>query len=586
MKIIQKDPTLESGDVGLRATLEGQGVTDITFDADKNRVSGYKGGQQVFYDASGLRNENGTLVGTQESINNLAANPYTGLRDTLTNKGYTNITYDPNTKGVLATRDGKTFYLNAADLANEDGTLRGTVSDIDNILANPLVGVRQTGNDAGIYVSVDANGNPTYNGQTLNTSGMVNIDGRWYASGDYLDNAVKAATNKYEDPYKGTRDKLLEKLLNYDEFAYNPKEDQYLQDAMELARRAAMRSAVDRGVGGSSIAEYASAAAANNLIPQYEDRAYQRYLGGRDYLGQLMGYVGDASDYALREYDITNENRKDDRNFAADREDSNSANKLTDASTAKTYADIENNKKLTEAQQMQLKASTAKIYADIENDKTMTDAQKMELLASVDKIYNDIATNNMSIWNDTNLTDAQVDQIYASIAYDKGILEVAKRDQALKEAAMAGYVTEDLAEITGLPEGSLTAEMIAMIAGSESLKYLSPAEILNWYLGVPFRTERNNTGGDSNESPAGDSTMLVELMGGSGYYRGMDGLYEAGGAALLSNYGDSAPVTTTTSGGGTATTTDNAGDGNNNVPVEPDTSAADSVFGTTFDWVE
>jgi hypothetical protein len=529
MKMIQKDPTFERGDVGLRSTLEGQGVTDIKFDADNNMVSGVKNGQTNFYNPTGLRNDGGTFKGTSDRIKQIVSSPQTGFRDTLVNKGYTNVTYIPNTAGVTAAKDGMTYYFTPTGLTNYNGTLIGTNDQISGIIDNSMRQVRQTGNDAGIYVGVDANGNPTYNGQTLDTSGMVNIDGRWYASGDYLDNAVKAATNKYEDPYKGTRDKLLEKLLGYDEFEYNPNNDKYLQDAMELARRAAMRSAVDRGVGGSSIAEYAAAAAANGLIPQYEDRAYQRYLGERDYLGQLMGYVGNASDYALGEYDINNTNRKDDRNFAAGQEA-----RAEDQNYKNKYYEFDKEKFLYEQKQ-----------DAINNGNT----ERALALDELDKF------------------GYATDYVAKVLGVEPGTPDV--------EVLLALYDMEDVyrAQVAGGFKPIYDyINKINAVEGEEGGGEGSQPIYQNWGTGYNLLNIGNNS------EPGGYPFW--------NYRR-----FVAGGPATnaVSIYGDTAPVTTTpapaTSGGGTTTDTNNAGKVNKKVPSTPITSDEDNIFaGATFDW--
>ena len=274
-----------------------------------------------------------------------------GFRKTLEGMGATDIKYDDGTKGVTATIDGKRNFFDTSNLKNQNGTLVGTQEQIDAVINNPLKQVRQTGFDNGVFVGYDRNNNPTYNGQVLDTSGMVNIDGKWYGKGDYLTGAVKAATNKYEDPYKGQRDELLKNLLNYEKFSYDPANDEALKKAMDFARRAAMRSAVDRGVGGSSIAEYAAASAANNLIPQYEDKAYQRYLGERDFLGQLMGYVDNASNYELNEYSVNNQNRIADRDYAANQQNIEDNMAINKEQTDYERAEYAKAQKINEAMQ-------------------------------------------------------------------------------------------------------------------------------------------------------------------------------------------------------------------------------------------
>ncbi len=274
-----------------------------------------------------------------------------GFRKTLEGMGAKDIAYDDGTKGVTATVNGQKVFYDGSGFENKNGTLVGTKEQVNAVIQNPLTQVRQTGFDNGVFVGYDQNNNPTYNGQTLDTTGMVNVGGRWYGNGNYLQDAVKAVTNKYEDPYKGTRDTILDRLLNYEKFSYNPSNDENLQNAMELARRAAMRNAVDRGVGGSSIAEYAAASAANNLIPQYEDKAYQRYLGERDFLGQLMGYVDNASNYELNEYSVNNQNRIADRDYAANQQNIEDNMAINKEQTDYERAEYAKAQKINEAMQ-------------------------------------------------------------------------------------------------------------------------------------------------------------------------------------------------------------------------------------------
>ena len=84
---------------------------------------------------------------------------------------------------------------------------------------------------------------------------------------------------KVQDNYFPKIDKCEEELRGIldREFEYDPDEDEELQDAMEFAKRQAMRDAVDRGQGNSFGAEYAASAAAEKLIPVYKEYAYKRF---------------------------------------------------------------------------------------------------------------------------------------------------------------------------------------------------------------------------------------------------------------------------------------------------------------------
>lgn len=254
------------------------------------------------------------------------------LRDSMTQRGISDISYDGATKKVTGTLNGKRYAYDTSGLTNKDGSLYGTGEQINKVLNGGQRQLRDAAQQGGVSVGFDRFNNPMLNGTALSRNGLTNIGGNWYGDERYIDNAVEAAKTRYKDPYETQRGNLLEQLMNYNKFDYNPQNDTQLLTAMELSRRQAQRDAENRGQGNSFGSDYASAAAAQALIPQYEEKAYERYIDGRNYLAQLLGLVGTESDRNMNVW-ATNQNQinadrsfnydkeRDDQNFAnADRE--------------------------------------------------------------------------------------------------------------------------------------------------------------------------------------------------------------------------------------------------------------------------
>ena len=254
------------------------------------------------------------------------------LRDSMEKRGISDISYDGATKKVTGTLNGKRYAYDTSGLTNKDGSLYGTGEQINKVLGGGQRQLRDAAQQGGVSVGFDRFNNPMLNGTALSRNGLTNIGGNWYGDESYIDNAVEAAKTRYKDPYETQRGNLLEQLMNYKKFAYDPQNDTQLLTAMELSRRQAQRDAENRGQGNSFGSDYASAAAAQALIPQYEEKAYERYIDGRNYLAQLLGLVGTESDRNMNMW-ATNQNQinadrsfnydkeRDDQNFAnADRE--------------------------------------------------------------------------------------------------------------------------------------------------------------------------------------------------------------------------------------------------------------------------
>lgn len=253
-----------------------------------------------------------------------------GFRNRLESMGAQDIAYDDGSKKVTATVNGKRYLYDTSGLKNDNGTLVGSAQDIEKIISNPLTQVRGKGVQSGVSVGYDKFNNPMYNGQSLGTEGMVNVGGNWYGNENYLNKFISGVKNTYEDPYKKQRDNVLNQLINKKEFSYNPDNDENLKNAMELARRAALRSEVDRGQGGSFGMEYAANQAANSLIPQYEDKAYEKHMNERGYLASLLGYINDATNADINAHSINQNQKNIDRDYNSQQEQFGISNKFNE----------------------------------------------------------------------------------------------------------------------------------------------------------------------------------------------------------------------------------------------------------------
>ncbi len=355
-----------------------------------------------------------------------------GFRNRLESMGAKDITYDEGTKKVTATVNGQRYLYDTSGLKNNNGTLVGSEQDINKIVSNPLTQVRGKGVQSGVSVGYDEFNNPMYNGQSLGTEGMANVGGNWYGNENYLNKFISGVKNNYEDPYKKQRDNILSKLINQKEFSYNPDNDENLQNAMKIARRAAMRSEVDRGQGGSFGMEYAASQAANSLIPQYEDKAYEKNMNERGYLASLLGYINDATNADMNAHSINQNQKNIDRDYNSQQEQFGIANNFNKAQFAEQIRQF--NEGLTEEQ-----------------------AQfKEQMLLS---------------WAQQKLSEN---------AY-KSDEEQRKFEQGLNLFLATGYVPYNYAEILGLPAGANTLDAAQFVH--------------NQYIDTEKLKQNNNDGG-------------------------------------------------------------------------------------------
>jgi len=233
------------------------------------------------------------------------------FRGELEKQGAKDITWDGANNGVRATVGGKSYFYDTSGLENRNGTLYGSAEQIKEVLKSPMQHVRNTAVSQGVDVN-NVGTKPYLNGQEISTDGMVLSGDNWYANGKALNGIIEGVKPKeYVSPYKDMGMDLLDELLNYKDFSYDPDNDENLQKDMGFAKRQAMRDAVNRGQGSSFGMEYAASSAANELIPKYRQQAYEEHQDGIDFLLDLMGIV---SDYDDRDY----ERYADDRKFTAD----------------------------------------------------------------------------------------------------------------------------------------------------------------------------------------------------------------------------------------------------------------------------
>lgn len=232
-----------------------------------------------------------------------------------------------------------------APVVNNDVIKDKVVNGTNPTNTDGLLGLRSAAEGLGLNVGWSSEAGPTIGGQKVDTTGLQNINGSWMGTPEQ----IRAIVNQYAgvnqssgtgygslpSTYKGQYDDekkaLIDKILNYQPFSYDPDNDPSYQAYADMYRREGERSyqntmgdiAATSGDGmPSSWAVSAASQARNNyaqqltdMIPALENQAYNRYLGGMDILrGNLntMEGVG-ASDYA--KYRDTVTDYENNRNY-------------------------------------------------------------------------------------------------------------------------------------------------------------------------------------------------------------------------------------------------------------------------------
>ncbi len=135
----------------------------------------------------------------------------------------------------------------------------------------------------------------------------------------------------YEDPYDDRLSKLLDSILNYKDFAYDPANDPLYQQYAQQYQREGQRAMQDTlgnvaASTGGLASSYATTAASQardyyatkqaDKIPELQQLAYQKYLNDIDKQIQDLGLLTGASDRDYQRYRDTVTDWRDGRDFA------------------------------------------------------------------------------------------------------------------------------------------------------------------------------------------------------------------------------------------------------------------------------
>lgn len=186
---------------------------------------------------------------------------------------------------------------------------------------------------------------------TVDGLGQYAYDGVYDAAWEYI-NAGKSKANKensladnqayyddyelnnprptYNDKYAGISDKMLDDILNREDFSYDPLNDplyqqyaaQYKREGDRAMRDTLAEAAASAG-GMNTYAITAAQQAANyynsqlgDKIPELYQLAYQMYLDDKESMVQDLGLINQMSDSQYNRYRDTMTDWKDDRNFS------------------------------------------------------------------------------------------------------------------------------------------------------------------------------------------------------------------------------------------------------------------------------
>ncbi len=180
-----------------------------------------------------------------------------------------------------------------------------------------FVPLRNTLVSAGVSVGYDAvSDSPIVGGQKLNKndSRLLRVGDDYWIDETYAKSFIPKA---YENPYKEQMQTILSELADT-EFSYDPASDSSLQAAQEQAMLAAKQSANSRGLLGGTTAETMRLRAAQELVPQYEQMAYERYLKDRQGKIEMLSVLDTLADSAFSEYTEKTSLAQKEREFAKD----------------------------------------------------------------------------------------------------------------------------------------------------------------------------------------------------------------------------------------------------------------------------
>lgn len=226
--------------------------------------------------------------------------------------------------GTLSVTDktGASFALDTSGFTSDGGGYKASGDSIRAALSASGTGgpsgytpLRNTLAAKGATVGYDAAADaPIVNGQMLNKndSRLVKVGDDYWIDETYAKSFVP---KQYENPYQDRISSLLTELTEM-QFSYDPKKDASLKAAQEQAMLAAKQSANSRGLLGGSTAEIMRQRAAQELVPEYEQLAYSRYLSERDSKLDTLSLLGTLADNAFAEYEGTENLHLDRKKYA------------------------------------------------------------------------------------------------------------------------------------------------------------------------------------------------------------------------------------------------------------------------------
>jgi hypothetical protein len=234
-------------------------------------------------------------------------------------------------KDYLGTAEQNTQMLNA--MRNKPAIKAPPSEDIKNKVisgANPvqadsdMLGLGDAAKGLGLDVGWSKETGATINGNKVDTTGLTLVDNHWMGTPEKIREIVSQYMNgdsgygslpgKYEGKHDPETEALIDKILNYGPFSYNPNTDPSFQNYAVAFTREGDRAFNDTigdltSMTGGRLNSWATSAASQakniysqklmDIIPELENRAYNKYLGGLDILKGNLGILQgeDTTDY-------------------------------------------------------------------------------------------------------------------------------------------------------------------------------------------------------------------------------------------------------------------------------------------------
>ena len=218
--------------------------------------------------------------------------------------------------------DGKQYALDTSGFSSSESGLYASGDTLRTALGKSGAGapkgytpLRNTLAAQGVTVGYDKTADaPIVNGQMLNKndSRLLKIGDDYWIEENYARSFVPET---YENPYRKETENLLSELADM-HFAYNPNQDTALKAAQEEAMLSAKQSANARGLLGGSTAEIMRQRAAQDLVPVYEQMAYNRFLDERNAKTERLTLLGSLAENAFSEYEAEMKLKNENRDFA------------------------------------------------------------------------------------------------------------------------------------------------------------------------------------------------------------------------------------------------------------------------------